>query len=598
MSRRVWLFSLALIVVTFLVYAPAWNGRPIWDDERHMTPVELRSLNGLGRIWTEPGATPQYYPVLHTLFWLEDKLWDGSVLPYHLVTIFFHALLALLVMLILRRLDLPGARLAAILFALHPVHVESVAWFSEIKNTLSGVFAAAAVLAYLKYDGDRRWGAYIGALTFFAFGLLTKTAVVALPVVLLIIFWWRRGSLGLKRDVLPLLPFLALGLAAGIVTIWVERRFCAVHETFDFSLLDRFLIAGRLFWFYLGKIFWPTNLSLIYARWTIDSAQWWQYTFAIGAIGLAVGLWLLRRKSRGPLAVCLSFVAFLFPVLGFFNLSFFMSSPAGMPHSGIFRADHFQYLADVPIIAFVSATAVWLWQRTRGVVRTIVFTACVLVIGTLGALSALQSRTYQDTETCFRDVLSKNSESATAYNNLGNVLHQKGEVDEAIVYYRRAVALEPDYQFGRYNLGSALAEQGNFAEAIPWLKAVLRTDPNHAKAYYTLANALAKHGEPDEAIGYYGRALKLMPDFADAHCNLANLLLEKGNTTGALEHYRELVRLQPQNPGAHYNLAVGLVHNGEPAAAISELRTALQIDPAYPDAEPLLRDLLAQKTPP
>src|SRR5437016_12283401 len=165
--HRNWLFGLGLLIATFLIYQPAWNGQPIWDDEIHITTPELRSLHGLVRIWTDPAAAPQYYPLLHSLFWLEYKLWDGSVLPYHLLTIFFHAVLALLVMLILRRLNVPGAWLAAFVFALHPVHVESVAWFSEIKNTMSGALAVAAMFAYLKYDRDRHPLAYLVALVFF-----------------------------------------------------------------------------------------------------------------------------------------------------------------------------------------------------------------------------------------------------------------------------------------------------------------------------------------------------------------------------------------------------------------------------------------------
>jgi Flp pilus assembly protein TadD len=639
MSRRDWLFGLALFGITFLVYAPAWHGQPIWDDEIHITRPELRSLHGLVRIWSDPAAAPQYYPVLHTLFWLEYKMWDGSVLPYHLVTIFFHALLAVLVMLILRRLNLPGAWLAAFVFALHPVNVESVAWLSEIKNTMSGALAAAAMLAYLRYDQDRSVSrpigsrfvepagspssfnaiamdkdivtaegaarhrrvrrhplAFLTALAFFAAALLAKTAVVALPIVLLVVFWWKRGSVRWQRDLRPLLPFFMLAVAAGIVTVWVEQKFCAEHgETFNFSFIDRCLAAGRLFWFYLGKIFWPTNLCLIYPRWMIDSAQWWQYTFALGGIALFVGLWLLRRKTRAPLAAFLCFVAILFPVLGFFNLSFFMTTPPSIPHSAIFRADHFQYLADIPIIALLCAGAAWLWERTGGAARSVLSVVCILVVASLALLTSAQSRTYRDTETCFREVLSKNPESATAHNNLANVLRQKGALDEAIIHYRRALDSEPDYQFGRLNLGSALAEHGDFAEAIGWLRAALKTDPNNAKAYYMLANALSKRGEPNEAIAYYGRALKLEPDFADAHCNLANLLLEKGDTENALLHYREALRLEPNNPAAHYNLAVGLVHKGEIDPAIAELRTALQIDPAYPDAGPLLNDLLARK---
>src|SRR2546430_11226448 len=181
MSRRDWVFALALFGITFLVYAPAWNGQPIWDDEIHITRPELRSLHGLVRIWTDPSAAPQYYPVLHTLFWVEHKLWGGWALPYHFVTILLHAILALLIVQILRKLEVPGAWLAAFIFALHPVHVESVAWLSEIKNTLSGALAAAAVLAYLKYDKDRQSGAYLLAIALFVAGLMPKTAIVALP---------------------------------------------------------------------------------------------------------------------------------------------------------------------------------------------------------------------------------------------------------------------------------------------------------------------------------------------------------------------------------------------------------------------------------
>jgi tetratricopeptide (TPR) repeat protein len=592
MSRRDWLFALALFGITFLVYALAWNGQPIWDDEIHITRPELRSLHGLVRIWSDPAAAPQYYPVLHTLFWLEYKLWDGSVLPYHLVTIFFHALLALLVMLILRRLNVPGAWLAALVFALHPVHVESVAWLSEIKNTMSGALAAAAMLAYLKYDQDRHPFAYLAALLFFVAALLTKTAVVALPIVLLILFWWKRGSLGWRRDFLPIVPFFMLAIAAGIVTVWVEQKFCTEHgETFNFSFIDRCLAAGRLFWFYLGKIFWPANLCLIYPRWTIDSAQWWQYAFALGGTALLVGLWLVRRRTRAPLAVFLCFVAILFPVLGFFNLSFFMASPPPILHSAIFRADHFQYLADIPIIALLCAGGAWLWKRTGGAVRNILSAVCILLVALLAFLTSAQSRTYRDTETCFRDVLSKNPESATAHNNLANVLRQRGALDEAVVHYRRALELEPNYQFGRYNLGATLVQKGDATAAIPLLEAALKTDPNNPKAYYSLGTALAQTGRPDEAIASYNRALQLQPEFLDAHTNLANLLLERGDNAGAMIHYQKALELDPKSPMTHYNLAVGLARRGRNDEAIAELQTVLRIQPDYPDAQSLLNDL-------
>ena len=599
MSSRNWLFGLILVVATTLAYQPAWNGKPIWDDEIHITQPALRSIHGLARIWTDPAAAPQYYPLLHTIFWSEYKLWDGWPLPYHLVTVLLHASLALLLFQILRRLNLPGAWLGAAIFALHPVHVESVAWLSEVKNTLSGAFAAAATLAYLKYDKDRQLAAYFLAFALFVAGLMTKTAIVALPIVLLIVFWWKRGKLVWERDFKPLVPFFGVAIVAGIITVWVEQKFCVEHgETFDFSLVDRLLIAGRLFWFYLGKLFWPTDLTIIYPCWQISESVWWQYLFPIAALVLLVGLWIARRKFRGPLAAMLCFAAMLFPVLGFFNLSYFMSCPPPGHQFAIFRADHFQYLADTAVITLIASGAGWLWARMQTRHRPLFSIGVVAVLGLLSSLTWAQSRNYRDTESCFRDVISKNPNSATAHNNLGNALLRKGSTDEAIAHFEKTLEIEPNYQFGQYNLGAALVQKGDAAAAIPHLKSFLAGNPNHSKAYYSLATALAQRGQADQAIEYYERALKLEPDFPDAHTNLANLLLERGENEAALTHYRKAVELQPNNPGAHYNLGVGLARKDESDSAIAELRIALQLDPAYPDAEPLLRDLLARKTPP
>ena len=591
-SHRNWLFALALIVVVFLVYAPAWNGQPVWDDEVHITRPELRSFSGLARIWTDPSAAPQYYPVLHTLFWVEYKLWDGWVLPYHLATIFCHALLAVLLALILRRLALPGAWLAAFIFALHPVQVESVAWFSEIKNTLSGVFGAAAMLSYLRYDRDRNQVAYFAALALFVLGLLSKTAIVGLPVLFAIIAWWKRGSLNVKRDLLPLIPFFAVAFVAGIITIWVEQKFCGENgETFYFSLLDRALIAGRLFWFYLGKLFWPQNLTLIYPSWHIDQSAWWQYLFPVASLVLFVVLWRVGKKWRGPFAAALSFLVLLAPVLGFFNLSFFMSTPASDHHAAIFRADHFQYLATIAVIAPVAAGLMKMALSARRRFRPVVQAAGAGLLLVLGTLTYAHSETFRDSETCFRAVLANNPNSVTARTDLGNVLRNRGELNEAIAQFRRSIEIDPAYKFARYNLGAALLEKGDVPEAISQLRAVLKLDPNHTKAYYSLATALAQIGRSDEAIICYNRALRLQPEFLDAHTNLANLLLERNDHAGAMMHYRKAVELDPNSPMTHYNLAVGLVRDGQKTEAIAELHTVLRIQPEYPDAQPLLNNL-------
>ncbi|MEY2542834.1 MAG: protein O-mannosyl-transferase [Verrucomicrobiota bacterium] len=593
------MFGLVLVVATTIAYQPAWNGKPIWDDDIHITSAELSSLHGLGRIWTDPAAAPQYYPLLHTAFWIEHKLWGTWPLPYHLLNVALHALTAVLLWRILERLQLPGAWLAAAIFALHPVLVESVAWISELKNTLSGALGAGAALLYLKYDQERKRSSYIIALALFIAGLMTKTVIATLPAVQLVIFRKKRGTLSWKRDIAPLIPFFVAGLAAGLVTIWAEQKFSVERgETFDFSLLDRFLIAGRLFWFYLGELLWPRDLTLIYPAWNISQAVWWQYLFPVAALMLFLGLWIIRKKSRGPLAAAISFLLMLFPVLGFFNLSYFMSAVGADHHTAIFRADHFQYLATIAIIAPISYGVASLAAQMKASMRPVVYLGSVALLLLLAGLTWAQSAIYRDAETCFRAVIAKNPNSATARSNLGSALLNKGSVDEAIAQLKRSVEIDPDYQFGHYNLAAALVQKDAPDEAIPHLRTVLKANPNHSKAYYTLGNALSKKGQTDEAVASYKRALQLQPDFPDAHTNFANLLLENGEIGAALTHYRKAIELQPNRPGANYNLAVGLVRKGELDSAIEELRVALRIDPGYPDAEPLLRDLLARKSRP
>ncbi len=192
----------------------------IWDDHAHVTRPELRSWYGLFRIWFDLGATQQYYPMLHSAFWVQYWFWDDATLGYHLVNILLHATVAVMVAMILRQLAIPVAYLAAAIFALHPVHVESVAWITELKNTLSAVFYLGSAMVYLRFDQQRRISLYLWALCLF---VLSKTVTATLPAALLLIFWWQRGHLEWKKDIMPLLPFFLIGAVFGIFTSWVER---------------------------------------------------------------------------------------------------------------------------------------------------------------------------------------------------------------------------------------------------------------------------------------------------------------------------------------------------------------------------------------
>src|SRR5437667_5004478 len=340
--KREWFFCLIVAMVTMLAYQPAWHGGLLWDDDANIATPELRSLDGLRRIWFVPRTTQQYYPLLYSSSWLQERFWADSPTGYHLVNLLLHIGCVVLVLRILRLLRIPGAELATIVFALHPVNVETVAWITERKNTLSGVFGLAATLCYLKFDGSRSRRSYALALGLFLLGLLSKTAIVTLPLALLVIFWWKRGAISWRRDVVPLIPFFFLSAAAGLMTWWVEYVNIADRaRTLDLSLVDRCLIAGRAFWFQLGKVLWPSNLMFVYSRWEINAAVAWQYLFPLAVLGLLGILWSLRRWSRAPLAGVLVYIFLLLPSLGFLNIFFFIYS---------FVADHWQYLACLGII--------------------------------------------------------------------------------------------------------------------------------------------------------------------------------------------------------------------------------------------------------
>jgi hypothetical protein len=246
--NRGWFLGLLLVAAVIFAYQPAWHAGFIWDDNAHVTKPALRSLNGLARIWMQLGATQQYYPLVHSVFWVEHRLWGDATVGYHLINILLHAVSALLLVKLLRQLKIPGAWLAAAIFALHPVQVESVAWISELKNTLSGAFYLGSALAYLGFDRNRSGGNYALALGLFVLGLLSKTVIATLPAALLVVFWWQRGKLCWKQDVRPLLPFFIAGIGAGLFTAWVEGKYIIGAESseFNFSIIERFLIAGRV----------------------------------------------------------------------------------------------------------------------------------------------------------------------------------------------------------------------------------------------------------------------------------------------------------------------------------------------------------------
>jgi tetratricopeptide (TPR) repeat protein len=573
-----WLFAAALVAAVFVVYQPAWHGGLIWDDDDHVTRPELRSWHGLYRIWFDIGATPQYYPMVCSAFWVEHKLWGDTTLGYHLVNILLHAMSALMVALILRRLAIPGAYLAAAIFAFHPLYVESVAWITELKNTLSGVFYLGAMLLYLRFDQTRKAPWYLGALGLFVLALLSKTATVMLPAVLPLIFWWQRGRLSWKRDLLPLLPFFLASATAGMLTVWVERNVVgAVGGEFNLTLVERCLLAGRVVWFYLGKLCWPTDLLFMYPRWNISQTVGWQYLFPAATLLLLAVLWRLRLRWRGPLAALLFFAGTLFPVLGFFNVYFFQFS---------FVADHFQYLASLGIITLFSAGVALLLKRVDGWRRVMGRAGCLALLAALAVLSWRQSRMYTDIEKLYSTTIDGNPDCWLAHNNLGNILAGRGRVEEAIFHCLKALKIKPNFAKAHNNLGRALAERGQLDKAIVEFRKALDIEPDYDTARYNLAiahfqlgNTLASSGHAEKAIAHFQKALELKPDHAETHNNLGLVLAGRGQVNEAIAQYRKALEVDPRCWMAHNSLGNALADRGQLDEAIVHYRKALEIKP-------------------
>lgn len=594
-AQRIAAGALLIIFLVLLAYGPVLRAGYIWDDPEYVINNQtLRTLEGLKLIWTRPGSTPQFYPLVFTTFWIEYHLWELRPFGYHLVNILLHILSSLLLWRLLSRLSLPGAWLASAIFAVHPVHVESVAWITERKNVLSGFFYLGALLAYLRFampgasppaSQERAWSYYALALALFICALLSKTVTCSLPVAILLLLWLKDEQFGWK-DAALLIPFFLVGGALGSMTVWMEKFFVgASGAEWSLSPLGRILVAGRIPWFYAGKLLWPAELSFIYPRWRIDPAIWWQYLFPLASVAVVAALWIQRRRfGKGPLAAVLFFLATLFPALGFFDV---------YPMRFSFVADHFQYLASLgPIVLFASLAAKR-FARPDQRHRWAALAACGLMLTAMVLKDRQQGLIYKDQETLWRDTLKKNSDAWIAHNNLAEILVARGELDDAAVHCSAALSLKDDLPEAHGNLANILFKNGKIREAVPHYEKVLQADPDNVIAHNNLAATLDALGRTEEAAAHFAEALRLRPNFANAHYNFANSLMKQGKTEEAIRHYSKAVRLKPNFPQARYKLGLALQEAGERDKAIVQYRKALRDKPDWMEVKNNLAWLLA-----
>jgi tetratricopeptide (TPR) repeat protein len=580
-----------IAAAAFLAYLPALRGALLWDDAAHITRSDLQSLHGLWRIWSVPGATQQYYPLLHSAFWVEHRIWGDSALGYHLFNVALHTLAACLVVKIVRRLALPGATLAGLLFALHPIAAESVAWISEQKSTLSGIFFLASALAYLKFDESRRRTHYMAALAWFLAALLTKTVTAVLPGALVVVLWWKRGRMEWKRDVRPLVPWFAMGVAAGLFTARVESALIGAQGAeFALTPVQRILLAGRAVWFYAGKVLWPAGLTFFYRRWHIDAGQAWQYFFPAAWIAAVGILWRLARRHRGPLASVLLFSGILFPALGFFN---------AYPFRYSFVADHFAYLASlaivVPLASVVSRRPLPDGRGSdRSRDRRGVFG--FFLAAALGMLTWQQTSIYRDEETLYRATLARNPDAWLAHNNLANLLLSSGRQSEAMTHIETALHLNRDFAEAHLTMGNALLDTpGRLDEAITQYETAARLAPGSERTHTNLGNALLRGGRTAAAVAQLQQALRIDPTNAEAHNDLGNAFAQlPDHLPDAIAQYRLALTTNPGSAEAHNNLGRALAQvPGGLAEAIAELEAAIRLRPDYWSAHSNLGNALS-----
>ena len=584
--RSPFVVILFLAILTIITYKDTFSNGFIWDDPEYVLKNKtLVEENGLYRIWFERGATPQYYPLVFTGFRLEHALWGFDATGYHVVNTVLHGLAGVLLFFVLRRLAVPAAWLVAAFFVVHPVQVESVAWITERKNVLSLVFYLGAAWAYLCFPPDTdsesepikvedvaersrtrgSWWAYWAAFALFFCALLSKTVTATLPAALLLVLWWKKPRIG-WRDVMPLVPFFALGIALSMNTAWMEATHVGAQgDAWSLTWYERILLAGRIPWFYVGKLLWPSTLIFIYPRWEISAADPLAYLGPFALVIVLSGLFFARRRlGKGPFTGAAFFVGSLVPALGFFNV---------YPMRFSYVADHFQYLATPGFIALCVAGGWWglgLWKNGRSVA---VHTMVPLLLLVLLLMSRDQGKIYIHQMSLWEDTIRKNSAAWIAHSNLAEIrvtqaeaylaqaeirkargevqraqtMNQEAQrkINSAIHHCNEALRVKKDLPEAQGNLANALFRSQRFAEAEDYYRKVLRREPGNVKARNNLGALLNETERRDEAVECFEALLKEHPDYASAHYNLANTYRAMGNRKKAIRHYEETLRLNP-----------------------------------------------------
>ena len=582
----IWIKAAAIMLAGSFASWTALHGQWLWDDPGEITGnLLLRNGAGLAKIWFAPPG-PDYLPLKSTVQWGCWHLWGDSATGYHLVNLGAHLLGALLFWRLLSKLGMRLGWLGGLLFAVHPLTVESVAWISELKNTLSLPPLLLALCAYVDFDKDTGKGRrhYIRSLAWFLAAMLCKSSAVMFPAVLLLYAWWRRGRIH-RSDLKASIPFFAISAGLGLATVWFQVY--RSHGMLDIpaaGILSRLAGAGLAIVFYLSKFILPAGLIPIYPRLPADPR--WFLDFLPGCLCIACLGWIWIKRSAWRRTILFGFGCFLInlaPVLGFVPMSYLRISSV---------ADHFAYLPILGLLGLATAGFHELGKRaslSRNLLGAFLDPAarwaCAgLVVVILAMASHRYAGIFRDGEALWTYTLRQNPQSWTAADNLGNALATiSGRQPEAIARYEEALRIKPGSFEAHNNLANALATiPGRLPEALAHYEEALRIKPGYAEAHNNLGFALAAiPGRLPEALAHYEEALRINPDLAEAHENLGFALAAiPGRLPEAVAHYEEALRIKPDSFEVHNNLAIALAAiPGRLPEAVSHYEEALRLRP-------------------
>ena len=600
-----------LVALAAAAFMPAvlWGGF-VWDDVILTESTAIREWSGLWKIWLRPSEVLKgeghYWPIVYTTFWLEYRLWELEPMGYHAVNVLFHAANCLLIWRLALRLEIPGAFLAAALFAVHPVHVESVAWVIERKDVLSGFFYLSAALTWIRFVGRPRRHLYCLALIYFVAGMLSKSVVITLPAAMLIWHWWKCGRVG-KVDMIRILPFFGSG--AVITAFDLSRYLPGEAYSFDFTLVERALIAARALWFYVVKLAWPTDLAVVYPRWNVEINDPTAWALIAATLVLISSLWILRHRiGRGPLVGVIFFILTLSPVLGFIDYGYMQFS---------FVADRYQYLACFGILSIVSAIFATVTKRLPKIGLQTARTGAAAVVLILVAVSWRQAGIYSDNIRFYSHIAGQNPlawkvdvnlsraqyllgqleealESAlraqrnfpddpAPLTTIGAILIKQERYEEAEQHLIRARELDPGNLFNLQNLAALLQRTGRYEDAIEVGRKVLQLVPpdstDAVPIHLIMGKAAANQGQFDLAREYYKNVLDITPEHVPTLEALGELVFERGLHATALEYFRAVAEIEPDNAAAYSNIGLSLYKLDNPEGAMFNFNRALALDP-------------------